>query len=136
MLRSRLVALLLIPVAFMLMGGASPIPLTDPEPLAVPAGLSVEQVNKAIKVGIASRTGWAVTKEENGLIEETLNVRQHMLKVNIPYSATSVAIKYVDSQNLEYGEKKGVKVIHPKWVNWTRNLLSDIQREMQLLTLK
>ena len=61
---------------------------------------------------------------------EQLSVREHMLKVNIPYSTSSVAIKYVDSQNLDYGEKKGVKVIHPKWVNWTRNLLSDIQREL------
>jgi hypothetical protein len=130
MFRSRLTALLLVPLAFLLMGGAAPIPLTDPQPLTVPAGLTVQQVAKAIKRGSTSRVGWAVTKEESGLIEATLNVRQHMLKVNIPYSAKEVAIKYVDSQNLEYGEKKGVKVIHPKWVNWTRNLLSDIQREL------
>jgi hypothetical protein len=135
MVRSRLLALLLVPVAFMLMG-ASSIPLTDPEPLSVPAGLTVEQVTKAVKVGLLSRTGWAITKEAPGQFEATLNVRQHMLKVNIPYSASSVAIKYVDSQNLDYGEKKGVKVIHPKWNNWTRNLMSDIQRELQLLTVK
>jgi hypothetical protein len=136
MVRSRLLALLLVPLAFMLMGGATPIPLTDPQPISVPAGLTIEQVTKAIKVGVASRTGWAVTKEENGQIEATLNVRQHMLKVNIPYSTSSVAIRYVDSQNLDYGEKKGVKVIHPKWNNWTRNLMSDIQRELNVLTVK
>lgn len=136
MVRSRVLALLLVPLAFLLMGGAAPIPLTDPQPLAVPAGFTVEQVTKAIKLGIASRTGWTVTKEENGLIEATLNVRQHMLKVNIPYSTGSVALQYVDSQNLDYGEKKGVKVIHPKWVNWTRNLLSDIQRELNVMTVK
>jgi hypothetical protein len=136
MVRSRLLALLLVPLAFMLMGGATPIPLTDPQPISVPAGLTIEQVTKAIKVGVASRTGWAVTKEESGQIEATLNVRQHMLKVNIPYSTSTVAIKYVDSQNLDYGEKKGVKVIHPKWGNWTRNLMSDIQRELNVLTVK
>lgn len=135
-MRSRLLALLLVPLAFMLMGGAAPIPLKDPDPIAVPAGFSVEQVAKAIKVAVASRTGWTITKDEPGQYEATLNVRQHMLKVNIPYSASSVAIKYVDSQNLDYGEKKGVKVIHPKWVNWTRNLSTDIQRELNVLAVK
>jgi len=29
-----------------------------------------------------------------------------------------------------------VKVIHPKWVNWTRNLATDIQRELNVLAVK
>jgi len=136
MVRSRFLALLLVPLAFMLMGGANPTKMVDPEPLAVPAGLTIEQISKAIKVGVTSRTGWLVTREEPGQIEATLNVRQHMLKVNIPYSTTSVAIKYVDSKNLDYSEKNGARVIHPKWGNWTRNILSDIQRELNLLALK
>jgi len=135
-MRSRLLALLLVPIAFMLMGGAMPIPLKDPDPIAVPTGFSVDQVSKAIKLAVASRTGWIVTKDVPGLFEATLNVRQHMLKVNIPYSASTVAINYVDSQNLDYGERKGVKVIHPKWVNWTRNLATDIQRELNVLSVK
>ena len=135
MVRSRLLALLLVPMAFLLMA-ASSVSLTDPEPLAVPAGLMLDQVAKAVKTGVASRTGWTVTKEDKGQIEATLNVRQHMLKVNIPYSTSSVAIKYVDSANLDYAEKKGVKVIHPKWNNWTRNLLSDIQRELSVVAVK
>jgi hypothetical protein len=129
MSRSRLAALLVIPLACLLMG-SSKVALTDPQPLAVPAGLTIQDVNKAIKMGIASRQGWSVTKEEANQIEATLNVRQHMLKVTIPYSAKEVALKYVDSQNLDYSEKKGVKYIHEKWVGWTRNLLSDIQREL------
>jgi hypothetical protein len=135
-MRSRLLALLLVPIAFMLMGGAMPIPLKDPDPIAVPAGFNVEQVSKAIKLAVASRTGWTMTKDQPGLFEATLNVRQHMLKVDIPYSASTVAIKYVDSQNLDYGDRKGVKVIHPKWVNWTRNLTTDIQRELNVLAVK
>lgn len=133
-MRSRLLALLLVPIAFMLMG-ATAIPLVDPAPVSVPAGLTVDQVTKAIKLGIASRPGWVITKEDKGQFEATLNVRQHMLKVDIPYSATSFSIKYVDSQNLDYGDKKGVKVIHPKWVGWTRNLSSDIQRELSVLAI-
>src|SRR5262245_44390344 len=100
MVRSRLLALLLVPLAFMLMGGAAPIKLVDPEPIAVPSGLNADQVAKAVKVGVTSRTGWIVTKEAPGQIEATLSVRDHMLKVIIPYSTSSVAVKYVDSQNL------------------------------------
>jgi hypothetical protein len=129
MARTRLVALLLVPLAFMLMG-SSKVVLTDPQPLSVPAGLSVQDVARAIKAGVVSRQGWTITKEGSNQMEATLNVREHMLKINIPYSATSVGITYVDSQNLDYSEKKGVKYIHAKWVNWTRNLLSDIQREL------
>jgi hypothetical protein len=136
MVRSRLAALLLVPLAFMLMAGAMPIKLVDPEPIAVPAGLNIDQVAKAVKVGVTSRSGWIVTKDQPGQVEATLSVRDHMLKVNIPYSTSSVAIKYVDSQNLDYKDKAGVKYIHPKWNNWTRNVLSDIQRELNLLTLK
>jgi hypothetical protein len=121
--------LLLVPLAFMLMG-SSKVVLTDPQPLSVPAGLSVQDVARAIKAGVVSRQGWTITKEGSNQMEATLNVREHMLKINIPYSATSVGITYVDSQNLDYSEKKGVKYIHAKWVNWTRNLLSDIQREL------
>jgi hypothetical protein len=136
MVRSRLAALLLVPLAFMLMAGAMPIKLVDPEPIAVPTGLNIDQVAKAVKVGVTSRSGWIVTKDQPGQVEATLSVRDHMLKVNIPYSTSSVAIKYVDSQNLDYKDKAGVKYIHPKWNNWTRNVLSDIQRELNLLTLK
>jgi hypothetical protein len=47
-----------------------------------------------------------------------------------------VAIKYVDSQNLDYSEKNGVRHIHNKWVGWTRNLTSDIQRELSRVAAK
>jgi len=135
MARTHLVALLLVPLAFMLMG-SSKVVLTDPQPLSVPSGLKVQDVARAIKMGVASRQGWTITKEAPGTMEATLNTRGHMLKVNIPYSATSVGITYVDSQNLDYSEKKGVKYIHEKWVGWTRNLLSDIQRSLQVVSSK
>ena len=133
MLRSRLAALLLVPLAFMLMGAKAV--LVDPEPVSVPAGIAAADVAKAIKVGIIRR-GWVVTKEEDGLIEATLNVRTHMAKVNIPYSTQQVAIHYVASDNLDYQEKKGVKYIHGNYIKWVRNMQSDIQRELQLLTVK
>lgn len=58
MLRSRLAYLMLVPVAFLLMGApARAAPLADPAPIAVPAGLSAQDVSKAIRSGIVQR-GW------------------------------------------------------------------------------
>ncbi|MEJ1963041.1 MAG: hypothetical protein WDO56_16410 [Gammaproteobacteria bacterium] len=133
MARTRLAALLLVPLAFMLMGARAV--LVDPEPIPVPAGIAAGDVAKAIKVGIIRR-GWAVTKDENSQIDAVLNVRTHVLKVAIPYSAREVSIKYVGSENLDYQEKNGVKYIHNKYISWTRNIQTDIQRELQLLMVK
>ena len=133
MARTRLAALLLVPLAFMLMGMKAV--LVEPEPITVPAGISAAAVAKAIKVGIVRR-GWVVTKEENSQIDATLNVRTHMLKVAIPYSDKQVSIKYVGSEDLDYQEKNGVKYIHNKYMTWTRNMKVDIERELQVLTIK
>ncbi len=131
--RSRLPALLLVPLAFVLMGARAV--LVDPEPVSVPAGVALKDVAKAIKVGIVRR-GWVVTREENGQIEAVLNTRSHMAKVNIPYSTKEVAIHYAGSDNLDYQEKNGVKYIHGNYIKWAKNMQSDIQRELQLLTVK
>jgi hypothetical protein len=128
----RLLALLLVPLAFMLMGAAE---LVDPDPIAVPAGLAAADVSKAIKMGIVRR-GWVVTKDENGQIDATLNVRSHTAKVAIPYNAKEVAIRYVDSTELAYSEKKGKRFIHGNYIKWIRNMQADIQRELQLLAVK
>ncbi|HEV7715360.1 MAG TPA: hypothetical protein VGO53_07180 [Steroidobacteraceae bacterium] len=133
MARTRLAALLLVPLAFMLMGAKAV--LVDPEPISVPAGVAVKDVSKAIKSGLVRR-GWAVSKDENSQIDATLNVRTHVLKVAIPYSDKQVSIKYVSSENLDYQEKKGVKYIHSKYTQWTRNVQTDIQHELELLTVK
>jgi hypothetical protein len=133
MSRSRLAVLLFVPLAFMLMGAKAV--LVDPEPVAVPAGIAAKDVAKAIKVGIIRR-GWVVSKDENNQIDAILNVRTHMAHVVIPYSDKEVSIKYVGSDNLDYQEKNGVKYIHGNYIKWVRNMQSDIQRELQLLTVK
>src|SRR5687768_12010937 len=128
----RLLALLLVPFAFMLMGAAE---LVDPDPIAVPAGVAAADVSKAIKTGIVRR-GWVVTKDEKGQIDATLNIRSHTAKVAIPYNAKEVAIKYVDSTDLDYSEKKGKRYIHGNYVKWIRNMQADIQRQLQTVSAK
>ena len=133
MARSRLAALLLIPLAFMLMGAKAV--LVDPAPIAVPAGLAAKDVAKAIKVGI-SRRGWVVSKDEHSQIDAVLSLRSHSARVAIPYSAKEVTIKYVSSEDLDYQENNGTKYIHGNYMKWIRNMEADIQRELQFLTVK
>ena len=134
MLRSRLAYLLLIPVAFMLMG-ARAAPLLEPDPIAVPAGLTVKDVSKAIRAGVVTR-GWVVSKDENGKIDAVLNVREHTARINIAYDTKQVKVTYVSSDNLNYSEKNGVRVIHRNYNNWVHNVVADITRELQLASVK
>ena len=124
-------ALPLICILVFLMG-ARQVPLTDPEPLAVPAGLRTEQVAKAIKASLVGRT-WNITQEEPGHIVATLNLREHMAKIDIVYDLQTVKISYLDSGELMYAEKKGVRMIHRNYLNWIQNLRNDMGRNLVLL---
>ena len=131
MIRTRLASLLLIPVAFVLMGAAV---LVDPPPINVPAGLSAKDVSKAIRSGIVQR-GWVVLKDEKDVIDAQLNVRTHEVRVSIAYDPKQVKITYVSSQNLDYDEKKGVRHIHKKYNQWIDNMVQDIQRQLQVTAI-
>jgi hypothetical protein len=124
-------ALPLICILVFLMG-ARQVPLTDPEPLAVPAGLRTEQVAKAIKASLVGRT-WNITQEEPGHIVATLNLREHMAKIDIVYDVQTIKISYLDSGELMYAEKKGVRMIHRNYLNWIQNLRNDMGRNLVLL---
>src|SRR5262245_47811014 len=134
MARSRLLTLLLVPLAFMLMG-ARGAPLVDPAPLAVPANVSAKDVSKAIRTGIATR-GWIVNKDENGKIDATLNNREHQVVIAITYDTKQVKVNYVSSQNMNYSEKDGTRYIHKKYTQWTQNVVADINKELQLAGIK
>lgn len=126
MTRKRFAALLFFPLALMLMGAAV---LEDPEPIAVPAGMSAGDVAKAIKIGISGR-GWTVAKDENGQIDAVLYIRSHVARVAIHYDTQQVRIQYVSSDNLDYKERRGKRYIHRNYFNWIHNIQMDIQREL------
>jgi hypothetical protein len=132
MFRARSGSALLVVSALVFLMGARQVPLTDPQPIAVPAGLKVEQVSKAISAALAGRA-WAVTSEEPGHIVSTLNVREHMAKIDIVYDVQTIAIKYLDSGELMYAEKKGQRVIHRNYLNWIQNLVNDMNRNLVLV---
>lgn len=108
--------------------------LVDPDPVAVPAKLSAEQVATEIKRSLVGR-GWAVTKEEAGRIDATLSLRSHIARIAIDFDGEKVQVRYVSSENLKYEEKKGRRTIHKNYLSWVGNLTGDISRNLQMAAL-
>jgi len=74
----------------------------------------------------STRKGWSVREVEDGLMEATLMIRRHMVKVAIPYTENSYSIQYDDSENMYFSPKKNR--IHRKYNQWVRNLDLAITR--------
>lgn len=132
MLRARAWSGLLLVSALVFLMGARQVPLVDPEPIPVPAGLQLQQVEKAIKAALVGRT-WTVTQEDPGHIVSTLHLRTHMAKIDISYDLQTIRIRYLDSGELMYAEKKGQRMIHRNYLNWIRNIVNDINRNLTLV---
>jgi len=104
--------------------------LVDPQPISVPLGLSEKAVAKSIRLGVAQR-GWVVSRQDPGYMEATLNIRSHVAKVGITYDTKSIQIRYIDSTNLDYEVKKGVRRIHGNYLKWINNIVKDIGVQLQ-----
>ncbi len=128
-MKSRLRALAVLPFLLLAQPVVANEKLVEPAPVAVTTGLKADQVARALKIAFAER-GWMVTKEEPGRMEATLNLRKHMLKVEAKYDAQQVTFGYLDSAELDYEEKNGVKYIHRKYEGWMRNVSTSLQRAM------
>jgi hypothetical protein len=132
MIGNRLKALLLLPVALLLMAAT---PLVDPAPIPVPAGLDAKAVATSIRLGGAQR-GWLVTRQDPGAMELTLNIRTHVAKLGVKYDTQSIQLTYLDSTNLDYEEKKGDRYIHRNYPKWVNNLVNDITMQLALAQSK
>ena len=128
MIRNRLRALWVLPVALLLMAAT---PLVDPAPVPVPAGLDDKAIAKSIRLGGAQR-GWIVTRQDPGAMEVTLNIRTHMAKVGVKYDTKTIQLSYLDSTNLDYEVKKGNRYIHRNYPKWVNNLANDIAVQLAL----
>ncbi len=102
-----------------------------PEPIAVPAKMTEQNVAKAIRFSLLGR-GWSWEKadEKPGSIDTTLNVRQHMLKMRISYGGGVVSMSYLDSAVLKYEVDEGVPKIHPNASKWMDLLAQDIRTNL------
>ncbi|NKF49975.1 hypothetical protein G3R49_05235 [Shewanella sp. WXL01] len=101
-----------------------PVPELKSEPVGY--NLTQEQVKNAI-VDAGYVRNWQITPVNDNLLRGTLNVRSHMLEVDIPYSAEDYSILYYGSENLKYKDGK----IHKKVATWVRNLNLDIKKSIR-----
>jgi hypothetical protein len=123
--------LLTFALVAMPLGHAAATALVDPDPIAIPAGLSSEQVTNDIKRALVAR-GWVVSKEEPGRIDATLNLRAHVARIAITHGDGQVRVAYVSSENLKYRVKNGQRTIHKNYLSWVNNLVTDISRNLQI----
>ncbi|MDB5975568.1 MAG: hypothetical protein JWR07_2328 [Nevskia sp.] len=109
--------------------------LMDPPPLPIPQGVSAVDVEKAIITSGVTRN-WKVIEKKPGSILLEYAPREFSVKVKVSYDAHSVNIVYADSTDMEYGQEKGVAVIHPNYNRWVNNLAHDIEAQMSVATAK
>ena len=77
------------------------------------------------------RPGIRVSKAHNSFIGLERLSDDELETIRADCLAHATAKRWTtQTEDFDYGDKKGVKVIHPKWFEWTRNLTSDIQREL------
>ena len=98
-----------------------------PKVLSVSAApLDNRQIRDRIVAGGQS-LGWAVTREEDGLVELSYDKQgKHQVTVAVRYDPTGYTIDYVRSFNLNYEEQGGTKKIHPNYNRWILNLIKHI----------
>ncbi len=109
--------------------------LVDPDPIAIPSGMSADVVHKEIKRALVVR-GWVISSEQPDQIHATLNLRAHVARIAISHGSGTVSVSYVSSENLDFKEKKGKRYIHKNYRSWVNNVLTDISRNLQLVTLE
>jgi len=129
---SRKVLLSFVIVMLALAGCASTPVLESPRQANVPSGVTMAEVEDAILDAMRAR-GWSVHDRGRGHIVADLNVRAHFARVDIRYSANSVTMEYVDSDNLDYEVVDGQPRIHGNFNSWMTNLLRDIERNLSFV---
>lgn len=73
--------------------------------------------------------GWQMQEVRPGLIIGTLNVRDHMAQVEIPYDRKTYSILYRDSNNLNYDGAN----IHSNYNGWIQRLNAAINARLSVL---
>ena len=114
--------------ALLLTGCKTPSTIQNFHDSPVPPMITATEndVAKAIMTAATVR-GWTITKNEPGMLEATLNVRnKHSAVVSIPYSAQNFSIQYKDSSNLDH---KG-NTIHRNYNRWVVLLERQIRAEL------
>jgi hypothetical protein len=94
------------------------------------AEASKEKFRQAVQF-IGASKGWTIANEADGRMELTRTVRgQHFVKVELTYDPRGYRVRYLESTNLLYEERKrfgaSLRLIHKNYNNWIADLVSGI----------
>lgn len=128
---ARIAIILLFAITLAGLSGCrtSPVKEVDNQGFSA-SGVSLAQVGEAIK-GAGASLGWVMKEKRPGMINGTIYLRDHVAKVEIPYTTRSYSIRYVDSTNLKYKAEKGT--IHSNYNGWVTNLDNMIRTRLESL---
>src|SRR6266851_8902597 len=96
---------------------ASRVEIKNHMPIAITKGdgspATREQTRAAILAG-ASKYGWVVVEDGPEKIQLRLDHirRKMMLTLDVPYTAGSFSIRYVNSEGMQYAESRKKRTIH------------------------
>lgn len=108
-------------------------PIYNPEPIAVPAGRTADQVKSAVRKALLQRN-WRVKEVGAGAVEAKYvkpgrRGIEHVAAINVTYNTKTIRISYKDSQELNYDKESGE--IHANYNKWIQNLEKDIQINLE-----
>lgn len=124
----RIHLVLLLPLLLLTMAFRQ-VPLVDPAPIAVPAGISDQQVTDIVSQALMGR-GWTITQHSSNEIDATYAPRDFSVSIAVHFNSQSIQINYVTSSNLKYEVRNGQRYIHTNYANWIKNLISDIKSRL------
>ena len=102
--------------------------VTDAPVVTSTSNYSTKEVRNAI-LQAGSSLGWQMEDAQPGLIIATLNVRTHMVQVEIPYDRRTYSILYRDSVNMNYNGSS----IHNNYTGWVQRLSAAINSRLSML---
>lgn len=127
----RVYLLLLLPLLLLTMAFRQ-VPLVDPPPIQVPAGIGEVQVQNAVVEALTGR-GWAIANHKPGEIDATYARRDFSVTIAVHYDSRQIQINYLNSSNLKYEVKDGVRYIHTNYPSWIQNLTTDINNRFMMM---
>jgi hypothetical protein len=104
--------------------------LIDHESVVVSGARSAADVKRAILIA-GTKKGWKAIKETADNVRLEYNARgKHLVVIDVRYNAKSFGVKYAGSENMNYEERDGTRVIHPKYNKWVSDLIQSINLEL------
>ena len=103
--------------------------LFEPEPVAVPKGLSETEVEHAV-LDAAVQREWLIVSRGPGEMMLRYAPRDVSASVRIAYDSRTVRLAYAGSTNLDYAVSGGERYIHRNYNRWVQHLAVEVLRNM------